>query len=79
MGFIQFINVASSQRRFGFRYGCLNIAGGGADFLAILVERLLHLIDKTIKLIARFDFLALLDVVCSMRLCIAHHLVDLVF
>jgi hypothetical protein len=49
-----------------------------ANLVAIVRKRLLHLVDKTVKTIARLDLFTLARVVRRVRLRVSHHPVDLI-
>src|SRR5262245_3199454 len=75
---VQLLDTALSQRRLRLSDCRFDISRNWSDFLAIVRERLLHLIDEAIETIARFDLFALASVVRGVRLGVSHHLVDLV-
>src|SRR6185503_7225827 len=75
---VQLLNASFGQRLLRVLNRRLNFRSNRSDFLAILAERLLHLVNESIEAIARFDLLALANVVRRVRLGILHHLVDLI-
>ena len=56
---VQALNSAFFQNLLGVGDRGFDFAGHRADLFAVLIQRLLHLIDKTVQTIARFDFVAL--------------------
>ena len=40
----------------------LDFAGHGADLFAVLIQRLLHLVDEAVETIARFDLFTLVGI-----------------
>src|SRR5438270_7410300 len=55
-----------------------HLARNRTHLLAILVERLFHLIDEPIETVSPFDLFTLVCVLSRMRLGVTHHAIDVV-
>ena len=77
--FVHAFHPAFLRRFLGVGNGRVDLAGDGADFFAVLVERLFHLIDEPVEFVARFDLFAFGRVFSRVRVSIFHHAIDFVF
>src|SRR6185437_13648036 len=75
-GGIQLVGVAIGHGFLGFFDCRFDVLGFGiADLRAVLLERLLHVVDHGVGAVARFDLIPLLAVVGGVRFGVLGHLV----